>query len=137
MDQQSMIALIGVILALLAAIIGAFAYVTGEIRKVANNNRRDLDDMRATTNARLDQALLAEREERSTMRTEFLGSVSRVEAELRQISDRAVRRADFDALETRLVRTIEKVELKFDTLSNRLGSYMQGFRRHEEGGIDS
>lgn len=111
-----MIALIGLVLGLIGAIVGSFAYLMGEIRKVGAGARRDIDNARDYLNGRIEALSRTEVQERGALRAEFIGNAGRMEADLRRLSEAVVRRQDIDALETRQGRSIERLEAKFDTL---------------------
>lgn len=118
MDSQT-IALIGLILALIGAIVGSFAYLMGEIRKVSSGAHRELENTRDYLTGRMDTLAKNEAQERATLRTEYLSAAARIETDLRKMADSVVRRSDVDALEQRLTRSNERLEVKFDALITR------------------
>jgi hypothetical protein len=117
--DSSMIALLGLVLGLIGAIVGSFAYLMGEIRKVGARAQVHLDNTRDYLTSRIEAFARTESQERATLRSEFVQSTGRVEADLRRLSEAVVRRQDIDALETRQGRSIERLEQKFDTLLTR------------------
>lgn len=117
--ESSTIALIGLVLGLVGSIVGSFAYLMGELRKVASTSRRDIENARDYLNGRVEGLARNEQLERQTMRNDFVNSTQRVESDLRRVSEAMVRRADVDALEGRVVRATERLEQKFDTLMSR------------------
>lgn len=114
--DSSTIALLGLVLALLGAIMGSFAYLMGEIRKAGATSRRDLESARDYLNARIEALGRNEAQERSALRTEFVSATGRVEADLRRLAEAMVRRSDVEALEHRLTRSAERLEQKFDAV---------------------
>jgi hypothetical protein len=123
--DSSMIAVIGVVLSLVGAVVGSFAYLMGEIRKVGISAKRDLENVRDYLNDRIESSQQHAASERAALRTEFVQSTGRVETDIRRLTESMVRRADVDALESRLTRSTERLEAKFDTLitrNNRAGS---------------
>lgn len=117
--ESSTIALIGLVLGLVGSIVGSFAYLMGELRKVASTSRRDIENARDYLNGRIEGLARNEQLERQTMRNDFVNSTQRVESDLRRVSEAMVRRADVDALENRVVRATERLEQKFDTIMSR------------------
>lgn len=117
--ESSTIALIGLVLGLVGSIVGSFAYLMGELRKVASTSRRDIENARDYLNGRIEGLARNEQLERQTMRNDFVNSTQRVESDLRRVSEAMVRRADVDALESRVVRATERLEQKFDTIMSR------------------
>lgn len=120
MDSTT-IALIGLVLGLVGAIVGSFAYLMGEIRKVAAGSTTRLDQAVRDLNTRIESSTRNEAQERATMRAEFATITARIEADLRRLSEGVVRRSDMDALENRLTRSAERLEQKFDNIMARLG----------------
>lgn len=125
MDSTT-IALIALILTLIATIIGAFAFLMGENKKVAATARRDddnnrdylngrIDGVARTLNERIEAFARTEAQERMDLRKEFVNSLSRFVEDLRRVSEAMVRRSDVDALESRLVRGLDKLESQIMT----------------------
>lgn len=114
-----MVALLGLVLALIGAVVGSFAYLMGEIRKVGSAAQSHLDNTRDYLTGRIEAFARTEAQERAALRAEFIQSTGRVEQDLRRLSENVVRRQDIDALETRQGRSIERLESKFDTLITR------------------
>jgi hypothetical protein len=131
--ESSTIALIGLVLSMIGAIVGSFAYLMGEIRKVSASARRDADNNRDYLNGRIDAVARTVAQDLVTMRGDFVNSTQRLEADFRRISEAMVRRSDVDALEQRVVRSMEKLEAKSDQLLTRRGIPESHIRR---GGVD-
>ena len=130
--ESSTIAVIGIVLSMIGGIVGSFAYLMGEIRKVSSSARRDADNNRDYLNGRIDAVARTMAQDLMTMRNDVVSSTQRFEQDFRRVSDVMVRRADVDALEARLVRNMEKLEGKTDQLLTRRASD-SGTRR---GGTD-
>ena len=119
--ESSTIALIGLVLGLIGAIVGSFAYLMGEIRKVGATAQRNIDNLRDYVSSNLEQFRRNEAQERASLRTEFVTSTGRIEADLKRLSEQVVRRSDVEQLETRLTRSTDRLEAKFDNITTRLG----------------
>jgi hypothetical protein len=117
--ESSTIALIATVIALIGSVVGAFAWLTGEMNKKASQLQRNLDNLRDLTNGRIDGLARNEQLERQTMRNDFVNSIQRVEGDLRRLSEAMVRRPDVDALESRVVRAADRLEQKFDAIMSR------------------
>ena len=108
--ESSTIALIGLVLSMIGAIVGSFAYLMGEIRKVSASARRDADNNRDYLNGRIDAVARSMAQDVVSMRNDVVMSTQRFEQDFRRLSEAMVRRTDVDALETRLVRAVDKLE---------------------------
>jgi uncharacterized protein HemX len=118
MDSQT-IAIIGLVLGLIGAIVGSFAYLMGEIRKVGATARRELENNRDHLTNRIDTMAKNEAQERQVLRTEYLSAAARIETDLKKLAENVVRRSDMESLEGRLSRGSERLEVKFDGLLAR------------------
>lgn len=118
------IALLALVIGLIGSIVGAFAYLMGEIRKIGTTAKADNDSLREAVNARLDSVVRTEMQERAALRAEFSVTTARIEHELRTLSERVVRRQDLEAVEARLTRGYERLETKFDGIA-RVGHFVR------------
>lgn len=128
--NETFIALVSLVVGLVATIVGGFAYLMGEIRKVATGTAKDIALLRTEINAKVDQNAQRETEARESMRSEVNAAITRIETELRSMSERLVRRTDVEAVEARLTRVSDKLERKLDQLIQVVSLMGSGGVRH-------
>ncbi len=119
MDSTT-VGLLSLVLGLIGAIVGAFAYLVGDIRKMGASAKRDLDIARESLLGRIEALARGEAQERNSLRLEFVSANNRVETDLRKLSEQVVRREDMAQLEARITRSSDRLERKFDAIQSRL-----------------
>ena len=135
--DPSIIGLLALIVALIGSIVGAFAYLMGEMRKIITTMERGDDELREQTQKRIEQVVRRDDEERNRLRVEILSTISRTEGEMRSLADRVVRRNDVEQIEARLTRSYDKLEAKIDLLTVRMSDVLMstsGKRVDQRGG---
>jgi hypothetical protein len=124
--DATMVSLLGLVLGLIVAVVGSFAWLMGEIRKVAARADQHIDTARDYLNGRIEGLSRSEANERASLRSELVNSTGRVETDLRRLSEVVVRRQDVDALETRLSRYIERIEVKVESRGTTTRGFPSG-----------
>lgn len=115
MNDQT-IALLALVLAVVGSVAGSFAYLMGEMRKVSSTASKENETLEDRMVERLKEVVKAEQQARQELRRELMQSNDRLGDDVRRLSENVVKRADVDAIETRLTRSYERMEGKFDTL---------------------
>ena len=123
--DATVIAILGLVLGLIGAVVGSFAYLMGEIRKSGVTARRDVENSREYILGRLENLSQKEAQERQNLRIEFVQTTGRVESDLRKLSDNVVRREDMSQLEQRITRSNDRLERKFDAIQGRLTPFLR------------
>lgn len=116
MVDQTTIALVALLVGIVGSTLGAFAYISGELRKATQVARHENDTLKDALNNRIDTVASAATASREALRSELLGTINRVEAEVRSMGERVVRRTDMEQLEVRLTRSYDRLDRKLDEL---------------------
>lgn len=120
--DATIIALISLVVGLIGSVVGAFAWLMGEVRKSSAASVRATENLRDYMNARIDAAVRDAAAERQTMRNDFVSTTKSINEDIRRLAEVMVRRTDVDAMEVRLARFVDRLEQKFDTAMGRMGA---------------
>lgn len=120
MPDSETIALVGMIVLLISSVVGGFAYLNGEIRRARTAGSNEAKQFRMELEAKLDQQYQREMRERNDLRLELRTFIQSLENEVRSLRDHLARRSDMIDTETRVNRSLEKIDRRLDEMNVRV-----------------